>query len=756
MRSEVKNNINKKDDKRHTGWKWQFYRSLCVLLCLCCFFSAVPVAHAVVLPTEKSVISQIGTTYTACLKNSGRPSFDGYCASYVNHQLCVLGINKKIIGGNGKDEFDTYKNMNTTSGGYTVHAYPSATYDIRSAIAAITSACNVVTNVMVGFDRTATAAGSIYGHVFLIHAIIDGNIYYSESFKITVGGVTYPEGMPIKCTIDQLVAKYNSSFYKFDGIIWFEDEDLTAACIGGGTSTETPDEPSDDPIIGDGPGTYRVNAVGGLRVRAGNSTSTERLATLPNNTVVVVTEVSDNGWGRVFAGGYDGWISLDFAVRIGGIPAVMSDVYNSTGTQILQNGYSNLSDAVAAATSLGDDFKCMITLNADSKLTKDTVIGNNTSVFANGYSLDTAGNMLDINGGKLTSTSKVAALDAVPFVTCSQSGAEYVYTSTVSIEIRSAFLSVSDNVAMGFKATVSGVGSGKNTDVVLIVSESDGTVNEFKAQSSSGSEYSFVTGGISAKRLADRISARVRMRTTVNGIVYERTGTPIEYSPVQYVDSMYGSNSSNAKLDAMLASMLNYGAAAQKYFDYNPSDPANSLLGDAVRKLKWDEDAVVRAEFAPAVSAESTSSISSAQLVFLDNIAIRLNVKGNAQDSQLKLLVWTAEEYAGLVKEAEKAGVALSEYLVSSRCKNILDCQNGSFTLDGITAKQYADTYYFRLCETVSGKTAYDSVVAYSITEYCHYKLKDGIADEMDELCQAIAEYSAATREYFGYAVNGH
>ena len=52
-------------------------------------------------------------------------------------------------------------------------------------------------------------------------------------------------------------------------------------------------------------------------------------------------------------------------------------------------------------------------------------------------------------------------------------------------------------------------------------------------------------------------------------------------------------------------------------------------------------------------------------------------------------------------------------------------------------------------------KVLYDYVFSYSITEYCAYKLSDGVEEDIDPLCRAIALYSAAAREYFGYKVNG-
>ena len=83
----------------------------------------------------------------------------------------------------------------------------------------------------------------------------------------------------------------------------------------------------------------------------------------------------------------------------------------------------------------------------------------------------------------------------------------------------------------------------------------------------------------------------------------------------------------------------------------------------------------------------------------------------------------------------------------------MLDHADGVFVLDGISAKKLVDTYYFRLCEIdADGTLRYDRVITYSVTTYCANKAAG--SDEIAGLCRALAVYSAAAREYFGYTVN--
>ena len=97
----------------------------------------------------------------------------------------------------------------------------------------------------------------------------------------------------------------------------------------------------------------------------------------------------------------------------------------------------------------------------------------------------------------------------------------------------------------------------------------------------------------------------------------------------------------------------------------------------------------------------------------------------------------------------------LSNYLVKGNETYSLADEEGSFTLDDIPVKKFADTYYFRLCQTEGSKVLYDYVFSYSVTSYCADKVEDGVTEDIDRLCLAIAEYSACAREYFGYKING-
>ena len=172
--------------------------------------------------------SQISNTYKAALSKAGLSSFNGWCATMVEWEMVVLGINKYCLGGNGNYQFDNYVNMQKTSGGYYVTAYPASGYSLVQSLNNITNNGNDdAYNILVGFEQGSGTDGKLYGHVTFIHGIIDGMVYFSESYSGTFWGQYRPEGSVITCSIEKFASYYNS-WTVLDGVIHFQREDPNA------------------------------------------------------------------------------------------------------------------------------------------------------------------------------------------------------------------------------------------------------------------------------------------------------------------------------------------------------------------------------------------------------------------------------------------------------------------------------------------------------------------------------------------------
>ena len=192
---------------------------------------AVPSPVTAAATKADEIKQQIRNTYKNARSYYGWKSFDGYCGAFVNAQLYLMGITSNVIGTDGKDAYNAFNRKSVTSGGYSVKAYPAKTYSLKSALNDITkNGTQNAYNILVGFEKTKSSLGRRYGHACVIHAIIDGTVYYAESYDLTMNGKHYPEGTPISCSIDDFCAYYASTTTQFDGVIYFGLKTYVDSC----------------------------------------------------------------------------------------------------------------------------------------------------------------------------------------------------------------------------------------------------------------------------------------------------------------------------------------------------------------------------------------------------------------------------------------------------------------------------------------------------------------------------------------------
>jgi hypothetical protein len=172
---------------------------------------------------DPDLCRQIEDTYKAAKKLARRSSFKGYCGAYVANQLVALGINTSRLSANGNRTYDIYRNMDHTTGGYSVTAYGAKEYSLLEALSAIIAKDPSAGNILVGFEKSTSKAGKKYGHVLFIHGIRNGNIYFSDSCARTIDRVKYQEGEPIVCSLDSFLSQYAAC--KLDGVVHFQKEE---------------------------------------------------------------------------------------------------------------------------------------------------------------------------------------------------------------------------------------------------------------------------------------------------------------------------------------------------------------------------------------------------------------------------------------------------------------------------------------------------------------------------------------------------
>lgn len=141
------------------------------------------------------------------------------------------------------------------------------------------------------------------GHVAVVESIDGNTVTYSNSawsgsnFYLTYGNVSDP-------------GSGGNSWWNFQGYIYILDSDSGSEPSNGGNTSAEP-LPTDNYSLG----TYRVNVSSTLNMRNGAGTSYNTVASVPNETELVVTDISSDSsyvWGYANYNGTEGWIALSY------------------------------------------------------------------------------------------------------------------------------------------------------------------------------------------------------------------------------------------------------------------------------------------------------------------------------------------------------------------------------------------------------------------------------------------------------------
>lgn len=196
-----------------------------LLLAICLLTSAFPV-HAAPETEAGQLCQDIVDDYRSILENTNMASLQGYCGLMASWQLYFLGVNDWVMSHHGKDQYDAYYDVAVTSGGHSVKAYSAANYTLEEALNLVSrNGTRNVYNILVGFQQTSTALGSIYGHSLVIYGILDGIVYYTEGYSTPMGRA----GTPFRVTIAEF-ADYYDDWTRFEGIIVFGRKGYVANC----------------------------------------------------------------------------------------------------------------------------------------------------------------------------------------------------------------------------------------------------------------------------------------------------------------------------------------------------------------------------------------------------------------------------------------------------------------------------------------------------------------------------------------------
>jgi len=197
-----------------------------------------------------------------------------------------------------------------------------------------------------------------------------------------------------------------------------------------------------------------------------------------------------------------------------------------------------------------------------------------------------------------------------------------------------------------------------------------------------------------------------------------------------------------------MAAILNYGAVAQVYFDYNTNDLMNADLSDELKAMTWD-GSLVRSDYTVPNGKDTAfvrdDSVTSRGGYLNLNGAIDYNyyAKVNFTPVSATIYYWTEVDVAlldALTFENASSHEAMIWNSGSARWE-------GKY--EGQAAKEMFNTVYACMVfEAAEGNTVCSGVVGYSPERYAYLNQNDS-KPETAELAKRIALYGDAAIAYF-------
>lgn len=256
--------------------------------------------------------------------------------------------------------------------------------------------------------------------------------------------------------------------------------------------------------------------------------------------------------------------------------------------------------------------------------------------------------------------------------------------------------------------------------------------------------YVAKTAGIAPKDMGDTIYFAVYARLTDGSYTYSKL---VSYSPSTYAYAQLSSG--NEVMKSLVVAMLNYGAAAQKYFGYKTDCLVNAALtSDQIGAVEGYRSDMIEAVASPSASKQGELVLNGGfakrypTVTFEGAFCINYYCTPSEMPvNGITMYYWNQADYEAnpvlhtdnATGAVEMAGSGTSEYQAA---------------VEGIAAKDLDKGVYVCFVYDSETTTYYSGVLAYSIGTYCGVQATvDGITAD---LAQATAVYGYYAKQFFG------
>ncbi len=245
--------------------------------------------------------------------------------------------------------------------------------------------------------------------------------------------------------------------------------------------------------------------------------------------------------------------------------------------------------------------------------------------------------------------------------------------------------------------------------------------------------YRFDYKEVSAKEIGDTLTASLEFTKGER----EYNGKVDEYSLEQYAEERLAA-SANESFKRLLVDLLNYGAAAQSYFEYKTDKPVNADLTEEQKALSLGKyngiTKVVSDEDTGVYEAEITrKNIKFGNRIEL-LVATSFGIDSDLSGVKLKVVYTTASGEEGV------------ETIDGADFVYRTDVNSYTAYFNGLKASEFRSVLFLTL---VRGDEAISATVKYSLDTYAANRLEASTDENYKELLKKTLIYSDSAKNYF-------
>ncbi|MBO7310808.1 MAG: hypothetical protein J6U86_05385 [Clostridia bacterium] len=293
----------------------------------------------------------------------------------------------------------------------------------------------------------------------------------------------------------------------------------------------------------------------------------------------------------------------------------------------------------------------------------------------------------------------------------------------VTITATSATLLYEDMIQIRYKYTVVGDGIVAYRMMIFASAEDALTRDPSKAIQikdligySDGYYYGY-TDGIAAKEMGDSQFVVCYVELSDGTLVY---ADMIEYSPRIYAQNMIGKDSTSEETKALCHALMNYGAAAQIYFNYK----TDALMNEGFDAVAFDESIMGEEIFSVDTTETNGFTTKSATLLYEGAITYRVKYDVSEEISGKALYVEYTMNGVTESVELKLEGGAYYGYISDVAAKDMDE-------------KLVVKPYYV----DENGDKVYGAELVYSGYEYARRTINNSTNENSVELAKAFASY---------------